>query len=136
MANRRPQGTLIKITKCRKPVLLRRRLLKMRVAMRVTMLLRALHRALLLPLRSRKHNLSQRRLRPNRRRRRKRLRLKKLSDGEVKDFLLTGTTPDGDVAAEAMGEVVTNTTSQLTPEDLAALIAYLRSLPPLPEEPK
>ena len=63
-------------------------------------------------------------------------RLKKLSDGELKDFLLTGTTPDGDVAAEAMGEVVTNTTSQLTPEDLAALIAYLRSLPPLPEEPK
>jgi len=63
-------------------------------------------------------------------------RLKKLSDGEVKDFLLTGIRPDGDVAAEAMGEVVTNTTSQLTPEDLAALIAYLRSLPPLPEEPK
>ena len=63
-------------------------------------------------------------------------RLKKLSDAEVKDFLVTGIRPDGDVAAEAMGEVVTNTTSQLTPEDLAAMIAYLRSLPPLPEEPK
>ncbi len=63
-------------------------------------------------------------------------RLKKLSDGEVKDFLTTGLTPDGDVAAEAMGEVVRNTTSQLTPEDLSALIAYLRSLPPLPDEPK
>jgi mono/diheme cytochrome c family protein len=63
-------------------------------------------------------------------------RLKKLSDGELKDFLTTGMTPDGDVAAEAMGEVVTNTTSKLTPEDLAALIAYLRTLPPLPEEPK
>jgi hypothetical protein len=32
-----------------------------------------------------------------------------------------------------MDEVIRNTTSQLTPEDLAALIAYLRSLPPLPE---
>jgi hypothetical protein len=34
-----------------------------------------------------------------------------------------------------MGEVVTNTTSQLTPADLAALIAYLRSVPAV-EEPK
>ena len=48
---------------------------------------------------------------------------------------MTGITPDGDVPAETMGEVIRNTTSQLTPEDLAALIAYLRSLPPLPDEP-
>jgi mono/diheme cytochrome c family protein len=61
-------------------------------------------------------------------------RLKKTSDNELKDFLLTGMTPDGDVTAEAMGEVVTNTTSQLTPDDLAAMIAYLRSLPPVPDE--
>jgi hypothetical protein len=33
-----------------------------------------------------------------------------------------------------MGEVIRNTTSQLTPQDLAAMIAYLRSLPPLPDE--
>ncbi len=63
-------------------------------------------------------------------------RLKKLKDAELKDFLLTGITADGDVAAESMGEVVTNTTSQLTPEDLAAMIAYLRTLPPLPDEPR
>jgi mono/diheme cytochrome c family protein len=63
-------------------------------------------------------------------------RLKKKSDAELKDFLQTGMTPDGDVAAEAMGEVVRNTTSQLTPQDLDAVIAYLRSLPPLPDEPK
>jgi mono/diheme cytochrome c family protein len=63
-------------------------------------------------------------------------RLKKSSDAEVKDFLLTGMTADGDVAAESMGEVVRNTTSQLTTDDLTALIAYLRSLPPLPEEPR
>ncbi len=62
-------------------------------------------------------------------------RLKKTTDAELRDFLLTGLTPDGDVTAEAMGEVVRNTTSQLTAEDLAALIAYLRSLPPLPDEP-
>jgi mono/diheme cytochrome c family protein len=60
--------------------------------------------------------------------------LKKWSDKDLKDFLTTGVTPDGDVPAESMGEVVQNTTSKLTPEDLNALIAYLRSLPPLPKE--
>jgi len=63
-------------------------------------------------------------------------RLKTWSDGEIKDFLTTGVTSDGDVPAEAMAEVIRNTTSQLTPEDLSALVAYLRSLPPLPDEPK
>ena len=62
--------------------------------------------------------------------------LKKLDDHDLREFLLSGLLPDGDVAAEAMGEVVTNTTSQLTPADLAALIAYLRSLAPLPNEAK
>ena len=47
--------------------------------------------------------------------------------------MLTGVTPEGDVAAESMSEVVLNTTSKLTPQDLAAMIAYLRSLPALPE---
>jgi mono/diheme cytochrome c family protein len=63
-------------------------------------------------------------------------RLKKLGDKDLKDFLQSGQTPDGDVVAETMGEVIRNTTSQLTLPDLDALIAYLRSLPPLPEEPK
>jgi len=63
-------------------------------------------------------------------------RLKTWSDGEIKDFLTTGVTSDGDVPAEAMAEVIRNTTSQLTPEDLTALIAYLRTLPPLPDEAK
>jgi mono/diheme cytochrome c family protein len=63
-------------------------------------------------------------------------RLKKWSDGELKEFFTVGLTPDGDAPAEAMAEVINNTTSQLTPEDLAAVIAYLRSLPPLPEEPR
>jgi mono/diheme cytochrome c family protein len=63
-------------------------------------------------------------------------RLKKSGDGELRDFLTTGLTADGDVPAKEMGEVITNTTSQLTPQDLNAVIAYLRSLPPLPEEGK
>jgi mono/diheme cytochrome c family protein len=63
-------------------------------------------------------------------------KLKKWDDAELKEFLQTGLTPDGDVAAETMGEVIRNTTSQLTPEDLAAVVAYLRALPPLADEPK
>ena len=53
-----------------------------------------------------------------------------------KEFLLTSTTPDGETAAGIMDEVIRNPTSQFTPADLAALIAYLRSLPPLPDEPR
>ena len=63
-------------------------------------------------------------------------RLKKASDKDLKDFLQTGQTSDGDVVAESMGEVIRNTTSQLTPPDLEALLAYLRSIAPLPEEKK
>jgi hypothetical protein len=63
-------------------------------------------------------------------------RLKKQSDKELAEVLQSGVTDDGDALAESMAEVVRNTTSQLTAPDLAALIAYLRSLPPLPDEPK
>ena len=63
-------------------------------------------------------------------------RLKKFSDEYLREVLQTAMTPEGDILSEAMGEVVRNTTSQLTPQDLDALIAYLRSLPPLPDEPK
>lgn len=61
-------------------------------------------------------------------------RLKKWDDRDLKEFLLSGITPDGDVTAETMGEVIRNTTSQLTPEDLAAMIAYLRTLPAVADE--
>lgn len=63
-------------------------------------------------------------------------RLKKWSDADLKEFLTSGVYSDGDVPAEAMAEVIRNTTSQLTPEDLDAIIAYLRTVPELPEEPK
>ena len=62
--------------------------------------------------------------------------LKKVTDDYLREVLQTGLTPDGDILSEAMGEVVRNTTGQLTREDLDALIAYLRSLPPLPDAPK
>ena len=63
-------------------------------------------------------------------------RLKKWSDKDLQDLLTTGIDPEGDVVAETMGEVVRNTTSQLAPADLNALIAYLRTLPPIPSEKK
>jgi hypothetical protein len=63
-------------------------------------------------------------------------RLKKLNDKELAEFLKFGQWPDGDVVGETMGEVIRNSTSQLTAQDTQALIAYLRALPPLPDEPK
>ena len=63
-------------------------------------------------------------------------RLKRYGDGELKDILTSGLFPDGDVLGDTMSEVVRNTTSKLTPPDLDALIGYLRSLAPLPGEPK
>jgi mono/diheme cytochrome c family protein len=63
-------------------------------------------------------------------------RLRKWGDAELRNYLTTGLTADGDVPAKEMGEVIANTTSQLTPQDLDALIAFLRSLPPLPEPGK
>jgi mono/diheme cytochrome c family protein len=63
-------------------------------------------------------------------------RLKNWSDADLRNFLTTGLTAEGDVPAKEMGEVITNTTSQLTQQDLNALIAYLRSVPPLPEPGK
>jgi mono/diheme cytochrome c family protein len=63
-------------------------------------------------------------------------RLKRWSDRQLADFLRTGATPEGDVPSEIMEEVIRNTTSQLSAQDLAAMIAYLRSIPPLPDEPK
>jgi mono/diheme cytochrome c family protein len=63
-------------------------------------------------------------------------RLKKWSDAELADVLSSGLLPDGDVLGDTMAEVVRNTTGQLTKVDLDAVIAYLRSLPPLPDERK
>ena len=61
--------------------------------------------------------------------------LKKWSDAELAGFLQTGMTSEGDVTGEKMGEVVRNTTSRLTAQDLNSVIAYLRALPPIADEP-
>ncbi|MBM3344162.1 MAG: c-type cytochrome [Betaproteobacteria bacterium] len=61
---------------------------------------------------------------------------KKWGDKDLTDFLASGLTPDGDEPSAAMREVITNTTGHLTPADLAAMIAYLRSLPPIEDEKK
>lgn len=60
-------------------------------------------------------------------------RLKKWSDADLREYFATGTAPNGDIAVEPMSEVITNTTSKLTAQDMTAVIAYLRSLPPLPD---
>jgi mono/diheme cytochrome c family protein len=63
-------------------------------------------------------------------------RLKSWSDQDLREFFLSGLTPDGDSAAAPMDEVIQNSTGRLLPADLAAIIAYLRSLPEIPDEPK
>jgi mono/diheme cytochrome c family protein len=55
--------------------------------------------------------------------------LGKWSDGDLKEFLGSGMTPDGDFAGGEMAEVIRNSSSKLTPEDLQAMVGYLRSLP-------
>jgi mono/diheme cytochrome c family protein len=56
------------------------------------------------------------------------------SEKDIDYLLETGNTPDGDSVGGAMTPVVRNT-SQLTPQDRAAMAAYIKSLPPV-EGPK
>jgi mono/diheme cytochrome c family protein len=55
---------------------------------------------------------------------------------DVTFMLQTGLLPDGDAVGGAMGDVIEDNTSHLTPEDRAAIAEYLLSLPPLPGPPK
>jgi len=61
-------------------------------------------------------------------------RLKMWSDVDFQAALTTGLLPDGDAVADPMDEIVRNSTSQLTPSDLAAVIAYLRTVPAVSAE--
>lgn len=63
-------------------------------------------------------------------------RLMTWSDADLQEFFVSGAMPDGDAANKVMDEVIRNTTSQLTAEDRQAIIAYLRALPSLPDEPR
>jgi len=50
-------------------------------------------------------------------------------------LLRSGLLPDGDVVGGSMTEVVKNSTSHLSAEDVAALTAYLKSIPPVVNKP-
>jgi mono/diheme cytochrome c family protein len=63
-------------------------------------------------------------------------RLKSWTDAELRQFFVTGDTPDGDSAAEPMDEVIRTNTSRLSAQDHGAMIVYLRTLPALPDEPR
>ena len=59
------------------------------------------------------------------------------SENDIAYCLETGTMPDGDSAGGPMARVIKNT-SQLSPDDRAAMAEYLKSLPPVdgPARPK
>lgn len=51
------------------------------------------------------------------------------SDDDLIFFLELGMLPDGDFAGGSMARVIEETTSRLTPEDRAAIVEFLRSVP-------
>lgn len=57
------------------------------------------------------------------------------TDEELTEFLATGIYSDGSEAGAAMKNVVDNGTGRLTDEHRAAIVAYLRSLPAIVNEP-
>ena len=57
------------------------------------------------------------------------------SEKDIAYFLETGEMPDGDTAGGSMARVIKNT-SQLSPEDRAAIAQYLKSLPPVDGPPR
>jgi mono/diheme cytochrome c family protein len=57
------------------------------------------------------------------------------SEKDIAFFLETGATPDGDSAGGSMVRVI-KITSQLPPEDRAAMAEYLKSLPPVDGPPR
>jgi mono/diheme cytochrome c family protein len=57
------------------------------------------------------------------------------SANDIAYFLDTGQTPDGDTIGGSMAAVIRNT-SQLSPEDRAAIAEYLKSLPPVDGPPR
>jgi mono/diheme cytochrome c family protein len=52
------------------------------------------------------------------------------SESDIAYALKSGITPDGDFLSDAMGEVIDNSTSRLSDEDLSAIAKYLKDLPP------
>ena len=61
--------------------------------------------------------------------------LGKWSAADIAEFLKSGMLPDGDFAGGEMTEVIANTTGKLGDADRQALVAYLKSLPPVRHKP-
>ena len=57
------------------------------------------------------------------------------SEKDIAYFLKTGELPEGDTASGLMTRVIKNS-SQLSPEDRAAIAEYLKSLPPVEGPPR
>ena len=57
------------------------------------------------------------------------------SEKDIAYFLKTGELPEGDAAGGSMARVIKNI-SRLSPEDLAAMAEYLKSLPPVDGPPR
>lgn len=55
----------------------------------------------------------------------------KWSRSDISTYLEIGMDPDGDVAGSLMADVIERSTSKLTSEDRAAIVTYLKSLPPI-----
>lgn len=55
---------------------------------------------------------------------------------DIAYMLKTGIMPEGDSLGAAMADVVEHGTSKLRDDDLAAMVAYLKSLPPIADRPK
>ncbi len=53
------------------------------------------------------------------------------SSGEIREYLRSGLLPDGDVAGGLMAEVIDESTSHLSDEDMDAVVIYLRTVPAL-----
>lgn len=54
------------------------------------------------------------------------------SESDIAYALKTGITPDGDFLSDSMGEVIDESTSHLSDDDLSAISSYLKDLRPLP----
>ena len=52
------------------------------------------------------------------------------SDSDLKQYLSTGLAPDHGPASGPMAEAITNSLRYMTPDDIAAIVAYLRTIPP------
>lgn len=52
------------------------------------------------------------------------------SEDDISTALSLGMLPDGDFLGGEMGKIVSNGTSKLPPEDLAAVVTFLKALPP------